>query len=94
MSEGSKVWNMSIRVQSEQCYSHVEGVESVKFLNKRLKLSFLFDFEGVEGVKYLNKHLKWAMSKGSKVVFAAFTQMHTDMVYCIHAPRPSKREGS
>ena len=49
---------MSIRVQSEQCYSHVEGVKSVKFLNKHLKLSFLFDVKGVEGVKYLNKHLK------------------------------------
>ena len=29
-------------------------------------------------MKYLNKHLKLAMSKGSKVVFAAFMQMHTD----------------
>ena len=52
MSDGSKVRNISITVQSEQCYSHVEVVESVKFLNKRLKQCYSH-VEGVEGVKYL-----------------------------------------
>ena len=36
----------------------------------------------------------YLLSKRSKMVFAAFTQMYTDIMYCIHAPHPSKREGS